>query len=101
MPTPPEKKKKKKRTCIVNFPLTVFQTHKFSVNSGFQNFVLPHFFITFTNRINSTPVMLRDNLPQNKTFRRRENPAGKLIKYKFILNMHKHVDSDMIQLSSS
>lgn len=45
--------------------------------------------------------MLRDNLLQNKTFRRRENPAGKLIKYKFILNMHKHVDSDMIQLSSS
>lgn len=40
--------------------------------------------------------MLRDNLLQNKTFRRREIPAGKLIKYQSILNMHKHVDSDMI-----
>lgn len=45
--------------------------------------------------------MLRDNLLQNKTSRRRENPEGKLSKYKFILNMHKHVDSDTIQLSSS
>lgn len=46
--------------------------------------------------------MLRDNLKKNqkpkktkpKNFQNRDS-KGKLIKYKFILNMHKHVDSDM------
>lgn len=46
--------------------------------------------------------MLRDNLPKKKkkkTFRT-EDPEGKLSKYKFILNMHKHVDSDTSKPSS-
>lgn len=45
--------------------------------------------------------MLSDNLLQKKkkTFKT-EDPKGKLIKYTFILNMDKHVDSDMSKLLS-
>lgn len=43
--------------------------------------------------------MLRDNLLQKNQIFRTEDPEGKLIKYKFILNMHKHVDSDMSKSS--
>lgn len=43
--------------------------------------------------------MLRTTSFKKKTFRT-EDPEGKLIKSKFILNMHKHVDSDMSKSSS-
>lgn len=57
--------------------LTVSQMHKFWVNSGFQNFALPHFSIIFTNRKNSTPVMLRDNLLQKQNFQEKRKPSRK------------------------